>query len=145
MAREFSRTDRVSQQVHKEIASILNQEFKHQAPDLCMVTVSGVEISRDLAHAKVYVTFLEMDEEKVKASMALLEEGKSFVRGLLSRRVRMRNTPALKFIQDRSITEGMRISNIVSQVTREEEAKRGANPDSPSDAEPASDDNTSAE
>lgn len=141
MAREFSRTDRVSQQVHKEIASILNQEFKHQAPDLCMVTVSGVEISRDLAHAKVYVTFLEMDEEKVKASMALLEEGKSFVRGLLSRRVRMRNTPALKFIQDRSITEGMRISNIVSQVTREEEAKRGSQIDS----EQASEDNKSAE
>ncbi len=149
MAREFSRTDRVSQQVHKEIASILNQEFKHQAPDLCMVTVSGVEISRDLAHAKVYVTFLEMDEEKVKASMALLEEGKSFVRGLLSRRVRMRNTPALKFIQDRSITEGMRISNIVSQVTREEEAKRNANSDtnadSHTDADHASDDNKPAE
>lgn len=75
-----------------------------------------------------------MDEEKVKASMALLEEGKGFVRGLLSRRVRMRNTPALKFIQDRSITEGMRISNIVSQVTRDEEAKRS---DSPADTDTA--------
>jgi ribosome-binding factor A len=90
-----------------------------------------------------------MDEEKVKASMALLEEGKSFVRGLLSRRVRMRNTPALKFIQDRSITEGMRISNIVSQVTRDEAAKRDANLDSNSDnhtdADHASDDNKPTE
>ena len=61
----------------------------------------------------------------------------------------MRNTPALKFIQDRSITEGMRISNIVSQVTREEEAKRGANSDTNADnhtdAGHASDDNKPAE
>jgi ribosome-binding factor A len=125
MAREFSRTDRVSQQLHKEIASILNQEFKHQAPEIGMVTVSGVEVSRDLAYAKVYVTFLEMDEAKNKASMKLLEEGKGFVRGLLSRRVKMRNTPSLRFIQDSSITEGMRISNLVSQVRRDDAARSG--------------------
>jgi ribosome-binding factor A len=125
MAREFSRTDRVSQQLHKEIASILNHEFKHQAPEIGMVTVSGVEVSRDLAYAKVYVTFLEMDEAKNKASMKLLDEGKSFVRGLLGRRVKMRSTPSLRFIQDSSITEGMRISNLVSQVRREDAKKSG--------------------
>jgi ribosome-binding factor A len=125
MAREFSRTDRVSQQLHKEIASILNQEFKHQAPEIGMVTVSGVEVSRDLAYAKVYVTFLEMDETKNKASMKLLEAGKGFVRGLLSRRVKMRNTPSLRFIRDSSITEGMRISNLVSQVRRDDAARAG--------------------
>jgi len=123
MAREFSRTDRVAQQVHKEIASIIDHELKHQAPELGFITVSGVEISRDLAHAKVFVTLLETDEAKIKETMAILEEGKSFVRGLLGRRVRMRNTPALKFILDSSITEGMRISNLVSQVMREEDAK----------------------
>lgn len=125
MAREFSRTARVSQQLHKEIANILNHEFKHQVPEIGMVTVSGVEVSRDLAYAKVFVTFLEMDEAKNKASMKLLDEGKSFVRGLLGRRVKMRNTPALRFIQDSSITEGMRISNLVSQVRREDAKKLG--------------------
>ncbi len=125
MAREFSRTARVSQQLHKEIANILNHEFKHQVPEIGMVTVSGVEVSRDLAYAKVFVTFLEMDEAKNKASMKMLDEGKSFVRGLLGRRVKMRNTPALRFIQDSSITEGMRISNLVSQVRREDAKKSG--------------------
>ena len=48
MAREFSRTDRVGQQIHKEIASILQNEFKNRDPRLGMVTVSGVEVSRDL-------------------------------------------------------------------------------------------------
>ena len=130
MAREFSRTDRVSQQVHKEIANIIDHDLKHQAPELGFVTVSGVEISRDLAHAKVYVTLLEMDPAKIKDTMAILEEGKSYVRGLLSRRVRMRNTPALKFILDSSITEGMRISNLVTQVIRDEDAKAGSDGDS---------------
>ncbi|MBE1287310.1 MAG: 30S ribosome-binding factor RbfA [Alteromonadaceae bacterium] len=125
MAREFSRTARVSQQLHKEIANILNHEFKHQVPEIGMVTVSGVEVSRDLAYAKVFVTFLEVDEAKNKASMKLLDEGKSFVRGLLGRRVKMRNTPELRFIQDSSITEGMRISNLVSQVRREDAKKSG--------------------
>lgn len=128
MAREFSRTARVSQQLHKEIANILNHEFKHQVPEIGMVTVSGVEVSRDLAYAKVFVTFLEMDEAKNKASMKMLDEGKSFVRGLLGRRVKMRNTPALRFIQDSSITEGMRISNLVSQVRRED-AKKSDEPE----------------
>ena len=125
MAREFSRTARVSQQLHKEIANILNHEFKHQVPEIGMVTVSGVDVYRDLAYAKVFGTFLEMDEAKNKASMKMLDEGKSFVRGLLGRRVKMRNTPALRFIQDSSITEGMRISNLVSQVRREDAKKSG--------------------
>jgi len=45
MAREFSRTDRVGQQIHKEIASILQNEFKNRDPRLGMVTVSGVEVT----------------------------------------------------------------------------------------------------
>jgi ribosome-binding factor A len=57
MAREFSRTDRVGQQIHKEIASILQNEFKNRDPRLGMVTVSAVEVSRDLAYAKIFVTF----------------------------------------------------------------------------------------
>ena len=139
MAREFSRTDRVSQQVHKEIANIIDHDLKHQAPELGFVTVSGVEISRDLAHAKVYVTLLEMDPAKIKETMAILEEGKSYVRGLLSRRVRMRNTPALKFILDSSITEGMRISNLVTQVIRDEDAKASPEDDTDSTATSESD------
>ena len=66
MAREFSRTDRVSQQVHKEIASILQNEFKHREPEVGMITISSVEVSRDLAHAKIFVTFYNNDEEKIK-------------------------------------------------------------------------------
>lgn len=125
MAREFSRTERVGEQIHREVAQILNQEFKHEFPELGWVTVSGVEVSRDLSHAKVFVTFLENDEAILKDNMALLEEHKGLVRGLLGRRVRMRITPTLKFHLDKSITEGMRISGLVTEAIRADEQKKG--------------------
>ncbi|MEP4892159.1 MAG: 30S ribosome-binding factor RbfA [Aliiglaciecola sp.] len=123
MAREFSRTERVGQQIHKEVASIFQNEFKNRDPRLGMVTVSGVDVSRDLAHAKVYVTFFETDEEKLKLFNQILEDNKGFIRTLLAKRMRMRAVPALKFYQDTSITEGIRISTLVSQTLNEDKER----------------------
>jgi ribosome-binding factor A len=116
MAREFSRTDRVGQQIHKEVASILQNEFKNRDPRLGMVTVAGVEVSRDLAHAKVYVTFFENDEEQMKAYLDILQDNKGFIRTLLANRMRMRAVPALKFVRDGSLAEGIRIANLVDDT-----------------------------
>lgn len=132
MAREFSRTDRVGQQIHKEVASILQNEFKKRDPQLGFVTVSGAEVSRDLAHAKIFVTFFESDDEKVKQYLKILDDNKGFIRSLLAKRMRMRSVPAVKFIQDVSITEGMRISSLVSQTLtedRDKAKKAGRDPD----------------
>jgi ribosome-binding factor A len=116
MPREFSRTDRVGQQIHKEIASILQNEFKNRDPRLGMVTVSGVEVSRDLAHAKIYVTFFENDEEQLANYLSILQDNKGFIRTLLASRMRMRAVPALKFMRDGSLTEGIRMANLVSET-----------------------------
>lgn len=116
MAREFSRTDRVGQQIHKEVASILQNEFKNRDPRLGMVTVSGVEVSRDLAHAKVFVTFFENDEEQIKNYLSILVDNKGFIRSLLASRMRMRAVPAISFVRDGSLTEGIRIANLVSET-----------------------------
>jgi ribosome-binding factor A len=123
MAKEFSRTDRVSQQVHKEVASILQHELKHRLPELGFITVSGAEVSRDLAHAKIFLTFFNNDEEETKAHMKLIDDNKGFVRSLLSKRLRMRSVPHLHFLQDISITEGMRISNLVSETISKDQEK----------------------
>jgi ribosome-binding factor A len=116
MAREFSRTDRVGQQIHKEIASILQNEFKNRDPRLGMVTVSGVEVSRDLAYAKIFVSFFENDEEVMENYLKILQDDKGFIRTLLANRMRMRAVPALKFMRDGSLAEGIRISNLVSET-----------------------------
>ncbi len=123
MPKEFSRTERVGQQIHKEVASILQNEFKNRDPRLGLVTVSGTEVSRDLAHAKVYVTFFDGDEEKTKLYMSILEDNKGFVRTLLAKRLRMRAVPAIKFMQDVSIAEGMRISNLVTDTLNKDKER----------------------
>lgn len=135
MAKEFSRTDRVSQQVHKEVASILQHELKHRLPELGFITVSGAEVSRDLAHAKVFVTFFNSDESENKAHLKLIEENKGFVRSLLSKRLRMRSVPHLHFMQDISITEGMRISNLVSETINEDNRKSQGRDDGAADTD----------
>ena len=124
MAREFSRTDRVAQQVHKEVASILQNEYKHRVGDMPLITVSEVEVSRDLAHAKIYVTIYNSTEEEGKVQLKQLKELKGFVRSILAKRLRMRSVPDLHFFEDRSIMEGMRISNLVSQTIASDESKR---------------------
>ncbi|MCU7555795.1 30S ribosome-binding factor RbfA [Alteromonas sp. ASW11-19] len=125
MAREFSRTDRVAQQVHKEVASILQNEYKHRVGNLPLITVSDVEVSRDLAHAKIFITIYNAEEGEEKAQVKQLKEYNFFIRSLLAKRLRMRSVPHLHFFQDTSITEGMRISSLVSQTVAKDAEKRG--------------------
>ncbi|MEC8350865.1 MAG: 30S ribosome-binding factor RbfA [Pseudomonadota bacterium] len=120
--REFSRTDRVAQQIQKEIAVILQREIKD--PRLGMVTVSAVEVSRDLSYAKVFITvFNTDDEDKAKQSAKILNEAPGYIRSLLGKRIRARIMPELRFVIDNSLMEGMRISNLVDSVIREDNAK----------------------
>ncbi|MGP7733199.1 30S ribosome-binding factor RbfA [Oceanimonas smirnovii] len=123
MAREFSRTRRVGQELQKEIAVILQREIKDER--LGMVTVSGVEVSRDLNYAKVFVTFLDNDAERVEQGMEVLKEASGYIRSLVAKAMRLRVTPELRFSYDQSLVEGMRISTLVSS-TVEEDKRRSA-------------------
>ena len=112
MAREFSRTDRVSQQVHKEVASILQNEYKHRVGDMPLITVSDVDVTRDLAHAKIYVTIYNSTEEEGKRQIKQLAEFQPFIRSILAKRLRMRSVPHLHFFEDKSIIEGLSLIHI---------------------------------
>ena len=107
----------------KEVASIIQNEYKHRVGDLPLITVSDVEVSRDLAHAKVFVTIYGEDVDD-KAQIKQLNEYMGFIRGLLAKRLRMRSVPHLHFFQDTSITEGMRISSLVSEVVANDKARQ---------------------
>ncbi|MEI8641309.1 30S ribosome-binding factor RbfA [Pseudoalteromonas sp. Hal099] len=119
--REFSRTDRVAQQIQKEIAVILQREIKD--PRLGMVTVSAVEVSRDLSYAKVFITVFNTEDENKARKRKILNEATGYIRSLLGKRIRARIMPELKFVVDNSLMEGMRISNLVDSVIREDNAK----------------------
>jgi ribosome-binding factor A len=120
--REFSRTDRVAQQIQKEIAVILQREIKD--PRLGMVTVSAVEVSRDLSYAKIFITVFNTEDENAAIQSAkVLNEATGYIRSLLGKRIRARIMPELKFVVDNSLMEGMRISNLVDSIIREDKAK----------------------
>lgn len=122
MAKAFKRTDRVSQQVKKSLALILQREVKD--PRIGMVTVSDVEVSRDLAYAKVYVTFLNDDKESIQEGLEGLNKASGYIRSLVGSAVKMRVTPELQFIYDSSLVDGMRLSNVVSSAIADDERKR---------------------
>ncbi|MFZ4833914.1 30S ribosome-binding factor RbfA [Rouxiella sp. Mn2063] len=130
MAKEFSRTQRVSQEMQKEIAIILQREVKD--PRVGMATVSGVEVSRDLAYAKVFVTFLDVlssepqDPDRVKNGIKALQDASGFIRTLIGKAMRLRVVPELTFAYDNSLVEGMRMSNLVTNVVKNDAERRSA-------------------
>ena len=134
MAKEYSRTQRVAQEMQKEIAIILQREIKD--PRVGMATVSGVEVSRDLAYAKVFVTFLnDNTPEQVETGVRALQDAAGFIRSLLGKAMRLRVVPELTFAYDNSLVEGMRMSNLVSQVVQNDRLRRGASPADETDSE----------
>ena len=122
MAREFSRAQRVAQEIKKEIAVILQREVKD--PRIGMVTVSDVEVSRDLAYAKIFVTFLfDEDEQQIEQGMLGLHKASPYIRSLLGKAMRLRIVPELRFVYDNSLVEGMRMSDLVTKVINQDKAK----------------------
>ncbi|WP_322407277.1 30S ribosome-binding factor RbfA [Idiomarina sp. PL1-037] len=124
MAQEFSRTERVRHQLQREIAMILQREIKD--PRVSMVTVSDVEVSRDLAYAKVFVTFFQDEPEQVKQALKVLNEASGFIRSLLGKRIKARIVPQLKFQHDASLNEGIRMGKLVAEA-RERDKKSSEN------------------
>jgi ribosome-binding factor A len=119
MSREFSRTDRVAEQLQRELALILQREIKD--PRVGMPTVSAVEITKDLQHAKVFVSFLGKDsEQEVASALQVLERAEGFIRSTLASRVRLRIMPELHFKHDRSILRGQEMSSLIAKARQKD-------------------------
>ena len=110
MPREFSRTRRVAEQLQRELAVLVRDEIKD--PRLGMVSISGAEVSRDLAYATVYISVLG-DEKAVADSLAVLNRAAGFLRHRLGRLMRIRIVPQLKFEFDSSLQEGARMDALI--------------------------------
>ncbi|WP_337912880.1 30S ribosome-binding factor RbfA [Vibrio cholerae] len=122
MSKEFSRTQRVAQQLQKELAMILQREVRDSR--LGMVTISDVEVSRDLAYAKVFVTFLCIGEQTPESCLAALREHEVQIRMMLGKQIRLRLTPEIRFYYDNTLVEGMRMSNLVTEVINSDKRRK---------------------
>lgn len=115
------RVDRFSQQVQREIAQIIQREIKD--PRVVFPTVSSVNVSRDLSYARVYMTFMQDDEETVAEALAVLNDASGYIRSLLGKKISSRVTPNLQFLFDASTQEGMRMSSLVQEARQADEQK----------------------
>ena len=110
----YSRVDRLGQQMARELATLIDREVRD--PRVLRVTVSGVEVARDLAHAKVYITpAAGMDAGETVAG---LNSAAPFLRHRLGDLIRLRSIPALHFIYDKTLDEANRIDALLEAAPR---------------------------
>ena len=132
LKKSFYRTDRVSAQLRRELGTIVHAMVRvHGLPS---ISVSDVEITRDMAHAKVFVTALQ--PERAKEAMKGLKELTPEIRHELSRAVKMRHTPELHFHYDDSVDRGERIDNLLRDldIDANSDSNAGADDESSNDS-----------
>lgn len=115
MNNDGGRQRRVSEQIQKELALLIQQEMKD--PRVQWVTVSAVEVTRDYSYAKVFVTALTVTENQTVADtiMPILKNAAGFLRRELGKRMRLRSIPELVFVYDVSMDNGNRISRLIEE------------------------------
>jgi ribosome-binding factor A len=116
MAKEFGRNARVSSQMQKELSLILQRDIDDSR--LGFITINEVEVTKDLAVAKVYVTVLNADDEGKRANVKLLNELAPMIRHELAKRMRLRHISDLRFYYDESFDTGMRVAELLIDLDR---------------------------
>ena len=123
MPREFNRSERVAGSLRRELATIIQAEIKD--PDVGFIGLSDVEVTRDLAHAKVYVTVFEAD--KAESSIRALNQAAGWLRSRLGRAMRIRSVPELHFHHDASVETGQHMDELIETAIAAD--RRGSGPD----------------
>ncbi|EIK43471.1 ribosome-binding factor A [Cellvibrio sp. BR] len=131
MPREFTRSDRVSDAIQRILAQVIRSEIRD--PRIGMVNINEVTVTRDMAYAKVYVTFVGVDDEKDSITAAsILNKASGFLRTFIARELSMRTVPKLQFIYDKTSVKGQALSTLIERALKEDSLHQH-------DEEPASD------
>lgn len=123
MAKEYSRADRIADAVQRFLAKAIRDEVRD--PRLGLVNINAVEVSRDLALATVYVTFVGQDDiAECRNSVEILNNASSFLRSLLGKELTMRSVPKLKFEFDESTKRGQALDSLINKAIAADEKNR---------------------
>lgn len=123
---EGKRIDRVNQLIKEEISALLQRELKD--PRIGFITVTDVEVTKDLSQAKVYVSIFGSEEEW-KATFDALVSARGFIRHWLRQHLRLRVIPTLLFRPDRSMAHAAHIQELLARLRAQEGAGGVASPD----------------
>ncbi|MFM7220277.1 MAG: 30S ribosome-binding factor RbfA [Nodosilinea sp.] len=118
------RVERVASLIKREVSQMLVSDIKDDRVGSGMVSVTDVEVSGDLQHAKIFVSIYGSDAAKAE-TMAGLKAATGFVRSELGQRLQLRRTPEILFREDRSVERGTRVLSLINQLSQERQAREG--------------------
>lgn len=113
MPKEFNRTQRISELIQRELATIIQRELSDL--HLGLITISEVTVVPDLTSARVYVTSIGSDQP-IEQTVQSLNNAAGLLRHHLSRRLMTKTTPRLQFVYDTSIEQGSRLLALINSI-----------------------------
>jgi ribosome-binding factor A len=128
MPKEYSRGQRVAEQIRRELAELISLEVKD--PRVGLISLTEVELTPDYAHAKIFFTAIRGADNAPEILEGLRHAG-GFLRHELGKRLRIHTLPELHFHYDRSVEEGSRLSQLIDQTVREDTARAQATDEKP--------------
>lgn len=124
MPREFSRNQRMAEQLRRELSEIVRKEIKD--PRMGFSSFTEVRVSRDLAHAVVYCSVFETDKQK--ETIETLNRASGFLRRAIASRIHARIVPTIKFVIDDSVARGAAMDKLIQKAV-DSDNKHDAEPD----------------
>lgn len=120
MAKDYSRTQRIGDQMQRELAQLIRREVKD--PRLGLVTITAVDVSRDVGHAKVFITVMAAEDapDSVAQSLKVLNDAAGFLRMQLGKAMKLRSVPQLHFHYDESVLRGVHLSALIERAVAED-------------------------
>ena len=117
MRKGQGRPQKLGDLIQRELSELLQRELRD--PRVGMITITGVDVSPDFSHAKVFFTVLE--KQRLEDAREGLRRAAGFLRSQLARRIKLYTTPELRFEYDESVERGDRLSRLIDSVTRKDD------------------------
>jgi ribosome-binding factor A len=111
--REQGRPQKLGDQIQREVSDLLREV---RDPRVGMITITSVDVSPDLSHAKVFFTLFEKD--KLEDTLAGLKRASGYLRSQLAKRIKLYTTPGLRFVYDESVERGDRLSRLIDSTKK---------------------------
>ena len=117
MAKEFSRTVRVADQIQRSLALLIQTEVSD--PRVGLVNINDIEVTRDYSLARVFVTFVDREnEDDCEKALAALNNAAGFLRALLAKSLNSRTTPKLLFVYDKTTANGTKLASLINTALK---------------------------
>ena len=117
------RQERMAVEIKRSLSNIIQQDIKDPRIDFSTVSITRVDIPADISHARINISILG-DESKQTETMKALQSAKGHIRTELARQLQIRHAPDLEFRLDKSIEHGIRMSNLLDELSKEAEVEK---------------------